>query len=90
MIAFGPQGRFVEVTADGEIVWEYWSPYSGEVRLPDGSLPQPGSPFMYAAFRATFVPADHPALAGRDLSPLDPQPAASILREAELAPFRRR
>lgn len=89
MIAFGPQGRFVEVTADGEIVWEYWSPYSGEVRLPDGSLPQPGSPFMYAAFRATFVPADHPALAGRDLSPLDPQPAASILREAELAPFRR-
>jgi hypothetical protein len=88
MIAFGPQGRFVEVTTAGEIVWEYWSPFSGEVRQPDGSLPQPGSPFMYAAFRATFIPADHPALAGRDLSPLDPQPALSILREEELAPFR--
>ena len=89
LINFGPQGRFVEVNTDGEIVWEYWSPYSGEVRLPDGSLPQPGRPFMYAAFRATFIPADHPALAGRDLVPLDPQPALSVLREEELAAFRK-
>jgi hypothetical protein len=28
----------------------------------------------YAVFRATPVPADHPALAGRMLVPLDPQP----------------
>lgn len=89
LVNFGPQGRFVEVNPSGEIVWEYWSPYSGEVRLPDGSLPQPGRPFMYAAFRATFIPADHPALAGRDLVALDPQPAPSVLREEELAAFRK-
>ena len=27
----GPQGRFFEVTPDGEIVWEYLSPYHGNV-----------------------------------------------------------
>jgi hypothetical protein len=87
LVNFGPQGRFVEVTPAGEIIWEYWSPYSGEVRLPDGSHPQPGAPFMYAAFRASFVAEDHPALAGRKLEALNPQPAPSVLREAELAPF---
>ena len=89
LVTFGPQGRFVEVTPAGEIVWEYWTPYSGEVRMPDGSWPQPGAPFVYATFRATFIPADHEALAGRNLEPLDPQPAASVLREEELAPFRK-
>ena len=89
LVTFGPQGRFVEVTTEGEIVWEYWTPYSGEVRMPDGSWPQPGAPFVYATFRATFIPADHEALAGRNLEPLDPQPAPSVLREEELAPFRK-
>ena len=28
----------------------------------------------FASFRATKIPPDHPALAGRDLKPLDPQP----------------
>jgi hypothetical protein len=88
LVTFGPQGRFVEVTPEGDIVWEYWTPYSGEVRMPDGSLPQPARPFMYAVFRATFVPEDHPALIGKDLTPLDPQPEPSLLREEELAPFR--
>jgi hypothetical protein len=88
LVNFGPQGRILETNPDGEIVWEYWSPYSGEVRLPDGSHPQPGAPFMYAAFRATFIPANHPALTDRDLAPLNPQPAPSVLRDDELAPFR--
>jgi len=88
-VNFGPQGRMVEVTPDGRIVWEYWSPFAGEVRMPNGALPQPGAPFMYAAFRATFIPAGHPALAGRRLEALDPQPAPSTLDEAELKPFRR-
>jgi len=87
-VNFGPQGRMVEVDADGRIVWEYWSPYPGAVRMPNGALPQPGAPFMFAAFRSTFVPADHPALAGRSLTPLDPQPEPDPLIEAELAPFR--
>jgi hypothetical protein len=88
LVMFGPQGRIVEVDPGGDVVWEYWSPFSGEVRMPDGSHPQPGAPFMYAAFRATFIRADHPALCGRLLSPLDPQPPPSVLYEAELAPFR--
>ncbi len=88
LLNFGPQGRFVEFDDAGRIVWEYWSPFSGEVRLPDGSHPQPGAPFMYAAFRASFVPEGHAALAGRALEPLQPQPAPSQLREYELAPFR--
>lgn len=88
-ITFGAQGRFVEVNTEGQIVWEYWTPFSGEVRMADGSLPQPARPFMYAVFRATFIPQDHPALIGKNLAPLDPQPAPSILREEELAPFRK-
>jgi hypothetical protein len=88
LVTFGPQGRFVEVDTTGEIVWEYWSPYSGEVRMPDGTFPQPGAPFMYATFRSTFIPVEHPAIKGRTLAPLDPQPPASVLREEELAPFR--
>lgn len=75
LITAGSQGRFFEVTAAGEIVWEYWSPTSGEVRTADGGLPHPIAPFPYAVFRATKISADHPALRGRDLAPLDPQPA---------------
>jgi len=87
-IDFGPQGRFIEVNPAGEIVWEYWSPYTGTVRLPDGSAPQPIGPFHYAVFRATFIPADDPALAGKTLEPLVPQPELIPINEDELAPFR--
>lgn len=87
-IDYGPQGRFIEVNREGEIVWEYWSLYSGEVRLPGGFTPQPIIPNMYSAFRATFIPSDHPGLANKTLRPLSPQPAPSVLNEEELAPFR--
>jgi hypothetical protein len=73
-ITSGPQGRFFEVNSNKEIVWEYWTPYAGYVRMPDGTTPQPIGPFTYATFRATFIPADHPAVAGKDLKPLNPQP----------------
>ncbi len=73
-ITSGPQGRFFEVTPEGEIVWEYKAIYSGNVRNPDGSPPHPVGKQTYAVFRATKLPPDHPALAGRDLKPLDPQP----------------
>lgn len=75
LVNSGPQGRLMEVTQEGEIVWEYWSPYIGNNRLPNGAPPQPIGPFKYAVFRATFVPADHPALRGKELKPLEPQPA---------------
>ncbi|MDP6580000.1 MAG: hypothetical protein QF681_05025 [Vicinamibacterales bacterium] len=75
LITSGAQGRFFEVTPEGEIVWEYWSRTSGDVRMPDGSLPHPVEQFPYAVFRATKILPDHPALQGRELMPLDPQPS---------------
>ena len=69
LITSGAQGRFFEVTPGGEIVWEYWSPTSGDVRIPAAGRN------YYAVFRATKIPPDHPALRGRELVPLDPQPS---------------
>ena len=74
LITSGAQGRFFEVTPEGKIVWEYWDPRSGQVRMADGSTPHPVDDDTYAVFRATKIPSDHPALAGRELPPLDPQP----------------
>jgi hypothetical protein len=75
LVCSGPQGRFFEVDPAGAIVWEYWNPYHGNVRNRDGSAPQPVEQFTMAVFRATHVAPDHPALAGRTLEPLEPQPA---------------
>jgi Arylsulfotransferase (ASST) len=57
-ITSGPQGRFFEVTSQGEIVWEYWSPYSGSG---SGAGPN-GSANPFSVFRATRVPANHPGI----------------------------
>jgi uncharacterized repeat protein (TIGR01451 family) len=68
LISSGPQGRVLEVTPAGNIVWEYWSPYAG---------PTGGSGNVFSLFRATKIRPDHPGLAGRDLRPMDPQPPIS-------------
>jgi hypothetical protein len=76
LICEGAGGRFLEVTRGGELVWEYRNPFWGDVRNVDGSFPQPrigDRPF--SVFRATRIAPDDPALAGRTLTPLDPQPA---------------
>ena len=76
LVCAGTGGVLLEVTRAGEIVWEYRNPFGGDARLADGSLPQPGVDRLpYAVFRASRIPPDHPALAGRALAPLDPQPA---------------
>jgi hypothetical protein len=62
LVCQGAAGRVIEVTAAGEIVWEYKNPY-GE-RDPDSE--GRGAP-PKALFRATRLPADHPGLAGREL-----------------------
>ncbi|HEV7330511.1 MAG TPA: aryl-sulfate sulfotransferase [Flavisolibacter sp.] len=74
----GAKGRFFEVTPDGKIVWEYMNPYRGEIRKPNGDPVSP-MPMTHSAFRATFIPADHPALAGKKLEPLNPQPKAFVM-----------
>jgi hypothetical protein len=71
LISAGPQGRVFEVDPAGEIVWEYWSPYGRDM----GANP-------FSLFRATRIPPEHPALHGRDLRPLNPQPAASRMASA--------
>jgi hypothetical protein len=71
-VCSGPQGRFFEVTPAGEVVWEYRNPFHGDV---PGWHPATVEKVPYASFRATKIPPDHPGLAGRDLRPLDPQPA---------------
>jgi hypothetical protein len=68
MISSGPQGRIFEVTSSGEIVWEYWSRYTGSLGGPQGN----NNP--YALFRGVRIPTNHPALRGRTLKPLEPQP----------------
>jgi hypothetical protein len=74
LICSGAPGRFLEVTPAGQIVWDYRDPHSGNVRMPDGSTPHPVGNFTYAVFRATRILPDHPALAGKTLVALDPQP----------------
>ncbi len=74
----GARGRFFEVTPEGKIVWEYLNPYRGEIRQTNGE-PKSPMPLTYFQFRSTFIPADHPALAGKDLKPLDPQPKPFVL-----------
>jgi len=73
-ITVGGPGRYLEVTPDGELLWDYWSPYCQQYRKPDGSPAQPGGPFMFFVFRGTHILVDHPALAGKTLEPIDPQP----------------
>ena len=59
----------------GDLVWEYRNPYSGKLTLADGSPLGPGiDERPYAVFRATRIPPDHPALRGKELKPLAPQP----------------
>jgi hypothetical protein len=73
LVTEGVKGHFFEVTREGAVVWEYWSPTSGEVMGPGAPSPIHVSD-PYAVFRATKIPATHPALQGRPLRPLVPQP----------------
>ena len=63
LITEGAPGRIFEVTPDKEIVWEFVNPH----RIPEGAQFGNGAP--NSVFRAHRYTADHPALAGRDLSP---------------------
>ena len=71
----GTDGILLELNPKGEIVWEYPNPYSGDLRMADGEPATSGSADRpYAVYRATRIPKEHPALAGKLLAPLDPQP----------------
>lgn len=78
LINEGAKGRSFEVTPEGETVWEYLSEHRGEIRHTNGDPVSP-IPFLHSQFRSTFIPENHPGLAGRSLEPLDPQPAAFVM-----------
>ncbi len=78
-ICEGNDGRFFEVTLDGEIVWEYINP----VNAIFGPVSQ-GDPPNSTVFRATRYPTDFPAFEGKDLTPggpleLDPWPSDCVI-----------
>ena len=60
------EGHFFEVTAKGELAWEYINPVTR-----DGPLKMLGDvlPMTNSVFRAYRYAADHPALKGRNLTP---------------------
>lgn len=82
----GPRGRFMEVTPDGETVWEYLNPFVDDYRLADGTFPQPVGPFFFAQYRVTHIPSDHPALSGKSLKAIDPQPEIFVPKPPPEAP----
>ena len=76
LICEGAAGRFFEVTARGEIVWEYINPFPVYGRR-TGREKQENS---NATFRCHRYGPDHPALAGRDLDPARYANLNSMLR----------
>ncbi len=74
----GAKGRYFEVIKEGKIVWEYLNPYRGEISKPNGDPISP-MPMAYSGFRATFIPADHPAFANRKLEAINPQPKVFVV-----------
>ncbi len=71
----GARGRYFEGTPEGEVVWEYWTPFAGIIENEqDEMAARTIAPYLYLTFRATKLPPDHPGLADRNLAPLDPQP----------------
>ena len=62
LICSGAPGRILEVTRDGQVVWDYENVFASQSEeVQAGRLPR------YAIYRATRVPRDHPGLVGRDL-----------------------
>jgi len=62
-ICAGPRGHFFEVTPNGDIVWEYMNPFSGNAPNPAGDPP-------HSVFRATHISKNHSALKNRELKTL--------------------
>jgi len=62
------EGHLLEVTEDGQLVWEYINPINTD-GIKEINVDQ--YPMNNAMFRAYRYTADHPALAGRDLTPGD-------------------
>ena len=72
LIAHGTHGTLYEVTLEGEIVWTYINPVSNQGTIAQGDVLPDGNQANSKAnpvFRARKHAPDHPAFAGRDLTP---------------------
>ena len=70
LVCQGAHGIFREVTSSGELIWEYVCPVADTGPLQQGDLvAETALGSLNAVFRVYRYPADHPGLAGRDLSP---------------------
>ena len=75
LICSGPQGIFMEVDYEGNLVWNYRSPVGQGGNI----LTQGNTPAQNAVFRCTQYPVDYPAFIGRDLTvgaPIELNPLA--------------
>jgi hypothetical protein len=76
LICDGTHGRFIEVTASGETVWEYINPVvlTGPLGKTEAIPPDPArqGEYMNACFRVLRYALDYPAFLGRNLTPSGP------------------
>ena len=72
LITEADAGRLLEVTPDGETAWEFVNPISrdGLIRQGDSTRSDTGRS-LNSLFRVRKYPVDHPAFAGRDMTPGD-------------------
>jgi len=88
LICEGPLGRFFEVTAEKELVWEYVSPFYFTMK--------PVLGWSNAVFRAYRYSPDYPGLKGRTLDPervtltMKARPAEIVDAEAKRAAINQR
>ena len=73
-ITEGYHGRLIEVTPDGETVWEFVNPQTKNGLIKQGDPPNPEGIAFYdrnALFRVHKYPLDYPGFAGKDMTPGD-------------------
>ena len=75
IICSGTVGRFLEVTNESEIVWEYICPVQQTGPIKQGDLPDEdlarADETMNSVFRVYKYPVDYPAFSGRNMTPGD-------------------
>jgi Arylsulfotransferase (ASST) len=61
LVCEGVKGRTFQVTGEGRIVWDFWSPLGGEIEPSKTGGKAPAN----ALFRATWLPKDYSGLKGK-------------------------
>jgi hypothetical protein len=80
LIGYGPQGRVLEVTPAGKVVWDYVSPYTA---VRPFSPRNSGAGFPIRPnwfFQVDRYPADHPAFAGKEAQLAPPTTTTTTAR----------